>query len=106
MIPKSGFVGAAFDDCLRQRRGCFGRAECLGFHLRKLVRCWLVEHQPGANELVVDGCLGMMRGRSHTKAGVGRGAAFDDVYANDGVASDELNSLVFIYESLCAVLAG
>jgi hypothetical protein len=33
----------------------------------------------------------------------GRGAAFDDVYANDGVASDELNSLVFIYESLCAV---
>jgi hypothetical protein len=31
------------------------------------------------------------------------GVAFDDVYANGGVASDELNAWVFICESLCAV---
>ena len=34
----------------------------------------LVEHHPRANELVVDGCMGTMRGRSRTKAGVALGS--------------------------------
>ena len=51
----------------------------------------LVEHHPRASELVVDGCLGVMRGRSLFTLDPGRGM----------VASDGLNAWVFIDESLC-----